>query len=433
MPIDLTIPLSDMVLCMSSAVDLVSSDLVGHHNRVAYIAYEISREIGLSREDQIDILLAGALHDTGALNLKERIDILAFDAESPHLHAELGYRHLRTFRYLTRVAELVRFHHVNWEHGNGRRFKGVDVPLGSHILQLADRVDALIDRRKPLHWQVNSIINNINHGSGYKFMPGLVKAFLEVAKRDQFWFDASRGNIDEELRSWSEGASVNLDIDGLYGAARLFSHMIDFRSRFTAVHSSGVSTCAYMLAGIMGMSRRDCVYITIAGLLHDLGKLAVPTEILEKKGPLTPDEKKLISAHPYYTYHTLDSLKQIEKINIWASYHHERLDGNGYPFGIPGDMLDLGSRIVAVSDVFTALKEDRPYRTGMEAEQVLSILNGMADEGALDPEIVELVHKHHDPLELVRIKSQDDARRAFREFCLQDHDSHLRPPELVLS
>ncbi len=405
---------------MSSAVDLVSSAVAQHHNHVAYMACEIASELGLSDEDQAEVLIAGALHDTGALTLKDRIDALEFDVENPHLHAELGYRHLRTFPPLYNVARLVRYHHVAWENGEGKSFHGKTVPVGCHILQLADRVDTLIDRSMGLESQVVGIIDRVSSRSGIKFMPDVVKAFVSVTKKGGFWSEVSSGRISDTLKRKSCGLDFKLDMEGLHGIARLFSNIIDFRSRFTSIHSSGVSACAYMLAGTMGMSREDCNNIIVAGLLHDLGKLAVPTEILEKNGPLDEYEAEIIRAHPRHTYETLKSISRIETINRWASHHHERIDGNGYPFGLSGEELDMGSKIVAVSDIFTALKEDRPYRPGMDAEQVLGILAGMADDGALDHDVVDVVHKYHDQLDLMRIKAQDDARRAFKEFCRDD-------------
>ncbi len=420
MPFDVNIPLAEMVFCMANAVDLVSPAVSGHHNRVSYIASAIAAEFGLSEKEQFEIMMAGALHDTGALNLRERLDALKFEVEAPHHHAELGYRHLRTFLPLMNVAKIVRFHHVEWRNGEGRNFRGMEVPIESHILQLADRVDAAISRNRDIMSQVDEVIRRISSQSGEMFRPDVVRAFLSVSRNGCFWEGAANCNICEMAKNGAHGSSVRLDVDGLYGVARLFSHIIDFRSRFTSIHSSGVASCAYMLAGTLGMSGDDCTRITISGLLHDLGKLAVPAEILDKKGPLNYMERKVINAHPRHTYETLKNITRFETINSWASHHHERLDGRGYPFRLAGDELDLGSRIVAVSDIFTALKEDRPYRTGMDSERVLGILDVMADDGALDHDVVEIVHKYHDQLDLMRIKAQDDARRAFKEFWMND-------------
>ncbi len=113
---------------------------------------------------------------------------------------------------------------------------------------------------------------------------------------------------------------------------RIFAKVIDFRSPFTAMHSAGVAASAVRLARLVHMSDTECQMIRIAGNLHDIGKIAVPRSVLEKQSRLTPDEFDIIRAHSYCTYQVLDGLKGLEDIQRWAAYHHERLDGKGYPF-----------------------------------------------------------------------------------------------------
>ena len=133
----------------------------------------------------------------------------------------------------------------------------------------------------------------------------------------------------------------------------------------------------------------------IAGLLHDLGKLAIPNEILEKPEKLTEEEYLLIKQHTYYTYRILQGIDNFEKIAQWAAYHHETLDGTGYPFRISEDSLSLGSKILAVADVFTALTEDRPYRESLSEEKVKDIMGKMAKYRRLDKQIIDLLFEHY--------------------------------------
>jgi HD-GYP domain-containing protein (c-di-GMP phosphodiesterase class II) len=207
-------------------------------------------------------------------------------------------------------------------------------------------------------------------------------------------------------------------MDGLLGISQLFSRIIDFRSRFTATHSRGVAASAEALAMLMGFSAWECQLIRVAGNLHDLGKLAVPTEILEKSGQLTDAEYNLIKGHSFYTYHILEAIDELEIITAWAAFHHERLDGSGYPFQISGDQLSLPARIVAVADVFTAITEDRPYRVGMDPDQALSVLRKMAAEGALDKGVVGVLADNLGEVNLVRLRVQEDAHREYEEFQL---------------
>ena len=122
----------------------------------------------------------------------------------------------------------------------------------------------------------------------------------------------------------------------------------------------------------------------------DLGNLAVPAQILNKSGKLTHQQIDMIRTHTYNTYRVLEPVSSMKTINRWASYHHGRIDGQGYPFHISGEELSLGARIMAVADVFTALSEDRPYREEMDGESTMNIITNMANSGALAYQIVSL-------------------------------------------
>ena len=129
----------------------------------------------------------------------------------------------------------------------------------------------------------------------------------------------------------------------------------------------------------------------VAGLLHDLGKLAVPDQILEYPGSLSPDQFRLMKQHTYYTYHLLSCLPQYPHLKEWAAFHHEKLDGSGYPFRIPGEKLSLGARIMAVADIFQALSEDRPYRPGLSLTETRQILDKSVASGKIDADLTRLL------------------------------------------
>ncbi len=410
------IPLFDMILCLSSAMDLISPAVVDHHKHVAYIASALSAELGLTEEEQVQLLTAGALHDMGALSLQERLRILNFEVESPHKHAEAGYLLLKTFEPFSKIATMIRYHHVPWNRGQGSEFMGKQVPIGSHILHLSDRVDILIDRHKEVLGQVEEICKKIVSNSTIKFMPELVKAFLKLATKESFWFDTVFPSISQILARKASATTIELDLEGLLNLAKLFSRIIDFRSRFTAVHSSGVAASAEALAGFYGFSREECQMMRIAGCLHDLGKLAVPAEILESSAKLGEDEFRIIKSHTFYTRRILETISGLDAINAWASFHHERLKGQGYPFHYQDRELSLGSRIMSVADVFTAIAEDRPYRKGMRKEEALQVLEQMGETSKLDSGIVSTLRLHYEEIDSIRTVAQSAVSEEYEEY-----------------
>lgn len=407
------VSLFEMLMGLSRAVDLISNEVVNHQIKVGYIALCLGAEMGLPPEQQDALFMAGALHDVGALSLQERLDLLEFETQD-QLHGERGYRLLRRFPPLARAAEFIRYHHAHWRTARKRE----DIPLGSLILHLADRVAVVIDDHEHILQQVPRIKARVLPQSGEMFMPDVVDAFQRLAARQHFWLYTVSDSLYWSLGKRLGPLTVELDMEGLLGISRLFSRIIDFRSRFTATHSQGVAASAEALAALMGFSARECQMIRVAGNLHDLGKLAVPSEILEKPGRLTDEEYSLMKGHSFYTYHILEAIEELEIITLWASFHHERLDGSGYPFQISGDQLPLPARIVAVADVFTAITEDRPYRAGMDPEAALGLLRKMAEEGALDRGVVGVLADNFSEVNSVRHRAQEDAHREYEEFQL---------------
>lgn len=412
----LHIPMFDMILCLSNAIDLVSPAVVDHHKRVAYIASVISEEFAVSRDEQTEVMMAGALHDIGAFSLRERLDTLNFEMTSPHRHGEAGYLLLKTFRPFSRAAVMIRYHHVPWNEGRGAESRGNQVPTGSHILHLADRVDVLTGRDREVLGKVSGICERIEKESGKHFMPELVEVFLNAARKESFWLDIVFPSISQVLARRARAATIELDMEGLLGLAKLFSLIIDFRSRFTAVHSSGVAATASSLAGFCGFSDEDCRLMSIAGFLHDLGKLSVPAEILESPGRLGEEDFRIIKGHTFYTCRILETIADLDVITAWASFHHERLEGKGYPFHYGGKELSFGSRIMSVADVFTAITEDRPYRKGMTQEEAFKVLEEMTEASTLDSEIVSILKQHYDKINATRNAAQAAAYQEYEEY-----------------
>lgn len=138
----------------------------------------------------------------------------------------------------------------------------------------------------------------------------------------------------------------------------------------------------------MGYDEETAQKMYLAGALHDIGKVAIGNEILEKPGRLTDEEFAAMKHHAAYTYYILSDIDDFDEIRDWASFHHERLDGSGYPFGKSASDLNTQERIMACVDVYQALIENRPYKQGISHEKACEILRDMAEKGWIDSDIV---------------------------------------------
>lgn len=412
------VSLLELTLQMSRASDMVSPQLNNHQQIVAYITYNLGEELNFKKKKLNDMSVAAILHDIGGLNTQERINLLKFETINPHQHARIGWLFLKDYREFTEVANIIKFHHVDWNYGKGLQHEGEEVLTECHLIHLADRIATLICRDDKIIKQKNGIYEKIKCASGRKFNPEFVEAFERLKEKVYFWYDLESISNKRKYYKKIHFNDRRLDIDELIGIAKLFARVIDFRSNFTAVHSEGVSAVAKRLGQHLNCDELTCKKIQVAGYIHDIGKLTVPTEILEKPATLTDDEFAIIKEHTYHTYLLLFQVKGLEEINEYASMHHERLDGTGYPFKLKGSDLSLGARIIAVADIFTALSENRPYRKGMQKEAVTQILQKMALENKIDSRIVETLTNYYQDVNKTRIKAQQKARNRYHDFAM---------------
>lgn len=412
----INVSLWDLISPISRTIDMMAPALAEHHMRVAYLAMRLGEELHLPQQTLLNLAIAGALHDIGAFSVKNRLDLMTFEDHHRDPHSRAGFLLLSGFKPFADIRPIVLYHHVPWNHGAGRLFEGGEVPETAHLLHLADRVAVLMHHRSSPLSQVEGICKAIGKCEGDVFMPEHVAALNRFAECDYIWLEASSKFVEAVLRKHVARYSQIVETDELLGLARLICNIIDFKSEFTATHSSGVAATAVSLAQKVGFSDQECTKLEIAAYLHDLGKLAIPSEILEKPDKLTPEEWHIMRTHVYYTYHILEFIEPFGDITPWASLHQERLDGSGYPFKYTAADLPLGARVMAIADVFTSINENRPYHVGRDKEESTRILRDMAEHNKLDGPLVDILLIHFDEINNVRIVAQDKARQEYEAF-----------------
>ena len=167
-----------------------------------------------------------------------------------------------------------------------------------------------------------------------------------------------------------------------------FARAIDVMHRDTAEHSGTVSIHAVVIANELGLDRQSIERVRWVALLHDVGKLAVPREVLDKPGRLTPSEWANVQAHVQASIDILAGIEAFQPYLEGIRHHHERFDGSGYPDGLAGDAIPLDARIIAVADAFDAMTSERPYRPSLSGADALAELRRASDT-QFDPAIVD--------------------------------------------
>lgn len=401
--------LYDLVICITKAVDLISPEVADHHQQVAYLTYVFAEKIRLPIEQKRRLVLSALLHDIGALSLDAKLDLIEQESLTVNNHAYIGARLLSVFPMLSKVAKVIKFHHVPWKNGEGQIYDGEEVSLLSHIIHISDRIAVQVNRHENIISQINRISENIKSRKNTVFMPELVNVFLELSGNESLWLDLVYQPTISKIPNDLSLEAIKLTLNETVDLTKIFSQIIDFRSPFTAMHSAGVAASAEMLAKLSGFSESECKMMRIAGYLHDIGKLAIPQSILEKQDKLEPLEFDIIRSHTFYTYRLLKPISGFENITQWASYHHEKLSGKGYPFHLTAENLSLGSRIMAVADIFTAITEDRPYRKGMTYEKATEVMKQMVDKGDISSSVFNLLMENYEAIYDIRKKSAEKA------------------------
>ena len=166
-------------------------------------------------------------------------------------------------------------------------------------------------------------------------------------------------------------------------------HIVEMHDPYTKGHSENVAKISVEIAKELGFSEKELEKVYWAGLVHDLGKILVPGDVLRKNGRLSDEEYEIIKKHPVWSYETLIYSDRLKDIAIYTRHHHERWDGKGYPDGLRGDSIPLISRIVSIADTWDAMRSNRPYRKALPVEEAVKRIREAAGT-QLDPELTEI-------------------------------------------
>jgi HD-GYP domain-containing protein (c-di-GMP phosphodiesterase class II) len=396
------IDLQRTVLALSDALDFVGVDEVHHGKRVALMAAGIARALAWEEARIGDLVYAGVLHDCGVSRQLEHRELTAtLEWDGAQAHCLRGEEFLLACPPLARFAPIVRWHHTRWEdlprEGLAERDR-----LAANLVCLADRTDVLVapyvhedGLKSDILWEHDAIVERIAALSGVLFAPDLVAAFRRVAATEAFWLGLDPGYVDDELEDQLRGTPpVRLSTQDALAVAQLFARTVDAKSSYTLEHSTRIARIARHLGEASGIAGEALDQLEIAALLHDIGKLRVPEEIIDKAGPLTREERAIVTRHSYDTGHILRKVFPRDAIPAWAAMHHENLLGTGYPSRSPAADIPQEARLISVADIFQALAQARPYRAPLGREAIMAHLDLLRAQGRIDAGMVELVHTH---------------------------------------
>nr|WP_315024105.1 HD domain-containing phosphohydrolase [uncultured Aminipila sp.] len=393
---------NDMLYAFSYALDCVEHEMLGvtthHGKRVAYLCILMGKYLNLPETQLIDLGACAVLHDNALTEYiqAEYIKGINIYEEKQYFnkgaHCMMGERNMKKLPLCKEAQNAILYHHENAD-GSGPFGKTADeTPLFAQLIHMADQIDA--------NWDL-SLINKRKYEKLMDFIAENKSILFSEKCVDTFFGAISYKEVvnlkDEQIEGLLGRSIKNTERDysekEIKDFAEIFGNIIDYKSKFTRKHSLGIAEKAAYMAKYYGYDDMAVAKMFFTGAVHDIGKLVVDKDILEKPDKLTEQEYKHIQNHAYYTYDILRKVKGFEDITKWAAHHHEKLNGKGYPFGKTADELGFNERLMACLDIYQALTEERPYKKGFPHDKSMQILRNMAKDGSLDGSIVEDIGK----------------------------------------
>ena len=362
---------------LSYALDVAEKSYYSHAKHVAYTSFLIAKELELPAEQQKDIYYSALLHDIGAGN--------AYSIED---HCIFGRDIMLKLPVKKILADYVLYHHEHLDGSGPFKLKGTDIPLPAQIISIADDFDMEFGNLRNVDFDVlNEMKNWLKHNQEL-YDQEILNALQKLIEKEFFLLDYFHQEFSSILCRRIDVQGNTLDVEAVKEFAHAFSEIIDRRSPFTSQHSAGIAHLVSKATKVLGYDSDVQNKMYIAALLHDVGKLAISNEILDSPKKLTEKERFEINKHPYYTRLILEQIDGFEEITEYASNHHEKLNGSGYPYHLSGNQIGELDRMMTICDIYQALTEERPYRKTMPIEKAWSIIDEMVERNELDSDLV---------------------------------------------
>lgn len=383
----------DILKTLNCAYEKLNKKICDHSLQVAYLTMEICKNLNLEKNKRDSFILAAYLHDLSAIRTNMLDSLDKYESSYINEHCLYGYIFFKFIFPNSDLCKYILYHHTPYNSNDV--IDGIEIPTESNIIKIADDISVYNLFNKEV--SVNNIVEVLKNNSN-EYNPEYLFKFLDNNGRE-----AIRNLLDGSYieKFWGYFDNIDFKKHDNRKIIKCLAFIIDCKCDITNFHSLSVYNISCMLANYLNIDKKEKEKIKMASLLHDIGKIAIPDEILKKESRLTKDEFNIMKQHVVYTYEILSYLNNEDILNI-ASNHHEKLNGKGYPRGI--SELSISERIVAVADIFSALIQKRSYKRELPKEQVIDILNNCVRLNEIDGDVVNKIIENYDYLEMTNNK-----------------------------
>ena len=392
--------------------------LTGHGERVAYgTLLMLKEDPRFSYIETFKIIWTILLHDIGIFHNMANVEgLLKNERASAFLHAHYGSFFLKYFSPYPEYAPIVYYHHSSREDVESACMSE-KMKWACKYMQALDAADLYCVSHPEA--KSDQLLGFLSRLSAKRYDKRAVDIIMGLVRKYQIPQNLILENVHRELLQYLKKMHVTEEEKA--ALLQTLVSFIDFRSHYTALHCAIMVHVSDMLGGLCGLDEETRAALHIGATLHDLGKIAIPVEILESPGKLAGKNWETMKSHVSLTEEILRGRVPDNVFHI-AIRHHETLNGTGYPLGLNADSLDLPARIVAVADIVSALSEERSYKSAFPLDEVLQILWDMADSGRISPEVVRILDDNKEEIyEAAREKGRKTSEmydKIYREYAL---------------
>lgn len=393
-------------------LSIINPKIIEHGEIVGYMLYkmlEFERRYG--EQELLDYTMLGMLHDIGLYREDGLHNVADFEtAGSPWSHSIYGFLFLKYLSPMGDKAEVVLYHHLDYSRYGMVKNKYSHV---TECLALADKMDNFM-RCRETKIKDNYFFKYRN----IQFSGEALDLFHKAEKEYGITAKLASGEYRHELRDIMSRGVFSEEYKK--GFLEMLVYSIDFRSEHTVVHTMSTVNFAMQLGQLMGLGAKDLQSLYYGALLHDLGKVAIPLDILESPGRLDEKDMRVMRAHVRITEMILSGLVHEDVLEI-AARHHEKLDGTGYHRGLSEKDLTLPQQIAAVADILSALYGKRSYKDSFDSGKIRKILQEDADNHKINKQTVDCLMEHYDEV-IAKYEEQKDETIGLYLSIKQQHE-----------
>lgn len=369
-------------------LSMINKKIIDHGEITGYIFYKmLEYENIYSEQELVDYTMLGILHDIGLYKEANVKNLINYELKNPWPHSIYGFLFLKYFSPMEDKAEVVLYHHLDYYLYSKIQSKYLHL---AECLSLADQMDTFMrSKGEDMEKDYFTKYKNI------RFSARALELFFKAEEKYKITEKMANGSYKAELSALLSNKVFSESYKK--GFLEMLVYTIDFRSEHTVIHTMSTVNFAQQLGRLMKLSTVDLNDLYYGALLHDIGKIAIPLEILESTGPLSQEEMRIMKAHVRITEMILEGVVDQKVVDI-AARHHEKLDGTGYHKGLTEEELNLPQQIVAVADILSALYGKRSYKEAFDSTKIINIIKADAANHKISQPIVDCLLANYDDI-----------------------------------